>query len=130
MNQRINEIMNLGNQNQKLMANAIIDRDNFINLIELERDRVHRTNRQFSLVLISVNGNNNGSVDISDVTKIISKRVRRIDRIGWYDDTHLGVLLPNTNYTGAQVFLKDIKITKAETNRNMDMVIISYPENS
>lgn len=115
------------NQNQKLMANAIIDRDNFINLIELERDRVHRTNRQFSLVLISVNGNNNGSVDISDVTKIISKRVRRIDRIGWYDDTHLGVLLPNTNYTGAQVFLKDIKIAKSETNRNMDMVIMSYP---
>jgi hypothetical protein len=113
--------------NQKYMEKAILDRDNFIKLIQQERDRAHRTHRQFSLVIISVNGNNNANVS---VTANISKRVRRIDRIGWYDDSHIGVLLPNTTYAGAQVFLKDISKNNEETTGNMDTAIMSYPENS
>lgn len=113
-------------QNQRSMVKTILSREYFFKLIELERDRVHRTNRQFSLILIRVNGNNNGSIS---VTETVCKRVRRTDRIGWYDDSHIGVLLPNTTYAGAQVFLKDINQSHEKATGNMGMVIMSYPEN-
>lgn len=114
----------------KSPVKTIYERKDFIDLIELERERVHRDEKQFSLILISADGNNNRNGSLIELVNEISKRVRRIDRIGWYDNTHIGVLLPNTTYTGAQIVVKDICKNQDSSNNPISYKTLSYPEKS
>lgn len=108
-------------------AKTIHEQDKFLKLIELERERVHRNDLQFSLLLILMNGKDNSNPRITELIQNLSKRVRKTDQIGWYDDNHLGVLLPNTANAGAKVFAEDIR--KYQNNCQITIVFktISYP---
>jgi PleD family two-component response regulator len=108
-------------------AKTIHEKDSFLKLIELERDRVHRDGLQFTLLLIRTNEKENGKLCITELAQNLTKRVRKTDRIGWYGDNHLGVLLPNTANSGAQVFAN--KIRKWQKNGKISVVFetISYP---
>jgi hypothetical protein len=107
---------------------TIYEREEFLELIELERDRVHRDDQQFSLILIDVNENDNGVAGTAELVHKISKRVRRIDQLGWYDNNHLGVLLPNTTPAGAQIIAKDICQSQDGANCAIAFKISSYPD--
>jgi PleD family two-component response regulator len=108
-------------------AKTIHEQDSFLRLIELERDRVHRNGLQFTLLLIEISETNNGKPRITELAQNLLKRVRKTDRIGWYDENYLGVLLPNTANAGAQVFANEIR--KCQQNREISVVFetISYP---
>lgn len=115
----------------KSSAKTIHERDRFHELINLERDRVHRNDQQFSLLLIRVNGKDNAKARILKIVQYVSKRVRKIDQFGWYDDNHLGVLLPNTTHTGAQVFANDIRKCQNDCDEiPIVLKTLSYPSNS
>jgi PleD family two-component response regulator len=107
---------------------AIYEREKFIELIELERDRVHRDNQQFSLIIINVNENDNRISETIKLVDKISKRVRRIDQIGWYDKNHLGVLLPHTSKAGAQIIANDICQNPDGSNSAIVFRTSSYPD--
>lgn len=109
-------------------AETIHAQEIFHKLIELERDRVHRNDRQFSLLLIRIKENDNAKPHITKLVETLSKRVRKTDHIGWYDNIHLGVLLTNTTNAGAKVFANDIR----KDQNNSEIVIafetLSYPD--
>lgn len=107
---------------------TIYEREKFLELIKLERDRVHRDDQQFSLILINVNENDNGISDTIKLVDKISKRVRRIDQIGWYDKNHLGVLLPQTSKAGAQIIANDICQNPDGSNNAIVFETSSYPD--
>jgi GGDEF domain-containing protein len=107
---------------------TVYGRKEFIDLIELERDRVHRDDQQFSLILISVDGNENRNDHLIELVHKITKRVRRIDQIGWYDNTHIGVLLPNTTSKGAQIIAKEICRNQDGSNNPIFFKTLSYPD--
>lgn len=111
-----------------LSAETIHKQEIFHKLIELERDRVHRNDRQFSLLLIHIKENDVATPLITKLIQTISKRARKTDHIGWYDDNHLGVLLPNTTNAGAQAFANDIR--KGQNNSGITAVFetLSYPD--
>lgn len=104
--------------------NSIYKRANFLKLIELERYRVHRDNRQFTLLLFNVSQTRNTNRKINEFITQISKRVRRVDRLGWYDDYHIGVLLPNTSMAGAHIIAKDIC---GSQNQSILFQTLTYP---
>ena len=106
--------------------NRIYNRSEFHNLLELERDRVHRNNHQFSVLLFSVNPQKEH--DVIELASHISKRVRRIDQVGWYDDSHIGVLLPNTTASGAKNIVKDICSRHNGSTLPLVCETLSYPE--
>jgi PleD family two-component response regulator len=107
---------------------TIYEREAFLELIELERDRVHRDDQQFSLILIDVNENDNAVADTIALVHKISKRVRRIDQLGWYDNNHLGILLPNTTQAGAQIIANDICQSRDGANSAIAFKTSSYPD--
>ena len=90
------------------IAGIIHERETFLRLIENERDRVNRNETHFSLILLKMDHVSRFERQSIQLIDKIKKRVRRIDRIGWYDDYHLGVLLPGTDASGAQRIVKDI----------------------
>ncbi|MGD8833657.1 MAG: hypothetical protein PVJ84_10725 [Desulfobacteraceae bacterium] len=115
----------------KPIAKTIHERDTFHELIKLERDRVHRNDRQFSLLLIRINKKDNAKAPIFKIVQNVSKRVRKIDQLGWYDDNHLGVLLPNTPHTGALVFANDVRKCQNDCDEiPIVLKTLSYPINS
>lgn len=107
---------------------TIYEREKFLELIELERDRVHRDDQQFSLILINVNEKDNRISDTIKLVDKITKRVRRIDQIGWYDNNHLGVLLPQTSKEGAQIIANDICKNPEGSNNAIVFKTSSYPD--
>lgn len=90
------------------IAGIVHEREIFLRLIENERDRANRSDSRFSLILLKMNHMARFDHPSSQIIEKIRKRVRRIDRIGWYDDYHLGVLLPGTDASGAQQIINDI----------------------
>lgn len=113
----------------KYLTKDIHEREKFHELIELERNRVHRDERQFSLVLISVNRSKNENADLIKLVQKASKRVRRIDQIGWFDNNHLGVLLPNTTLGGAQIIAQEICNSQNGSKSTIPFETLSYPDN-
>lgn len=109
----------------------INEQSRFLQLIEMERNRVHRDNQQFSVILLNVDQHQNQEVSISDLAGLIRKRVRRIDIVGWYDHCRLGVLLPHTSTAGAEKVAEciaaDLCGIHPETAGNMPFRILSYP---
>ena len=108
-------------------GNDIYDCLDFRRLIQAERDRVHRNEQQFSLVLFLVNGNGHNGKTLDELCRRISKRVRRIDQVGWYDNDHLGLLLPDTPKAGAEVIARDI-CENFSLPELMDFETLSYPK--
>lgn len=106
----------------------MLDQKEFTKIIELERDRVHRGNKQFTVVLFAVEKQVNGNTNTVNLIKKIFNRVRKIDQIGWYDNQHIGVLLPNTDKEGADIITKDIIKSTGDKENQFGIVTMSYPE--
>ncbi|MCP4745002.1 MAG: hypothetical protein GY874_02520 [Desulfobacteraceae bacterium] len=105
---------------------VIHERKKFLELVELERDRAHRSNQQFSLIVMRVNENK--TTAIHELAHKILERVRRIDQVGWYANAHLGVLLPNTTNTGAQTIAKAIYDSQDSSRSVIALQTLSYPD--
>ena len=106
-----------------------IDRALFLKLVEMERYRVHRTNHQFSLILFNVVQNAQTVSSTKQLAGIIKQRIRRLDQVGWFDKLHIGVLLPNTSYSGAQIIARDICCRHQEQiQQPLSFETLCYPE--
>lgn len=106
---------------------AVHKRPDFLRLIQLERDRVHRNEMYFSLILFKITSNDVEKGYLDKLIGLLKNRVRRIDLIGWYDDKHLGVLLPETPSSGAQVIIRDIYKVQDGEGIPLDFETMTYP---
>src|SRR5579862_1653916 len=70
--------------------------------IQRETARADRGGGEFALVLFRVR--NRKSLSTNRLAKTVLGRIRATDDVGWYDEDHLGVLLPDTAATGAWRF--------------------------
>jgi hypothetical protein len=84
----------------------ILSLDQFQKKIKIERFRSGRNNESFSLILISSTKFENFIFPQSDKLNNIAMKLRNIDHMGWFDDRHLGILLPYTRKEGADRLLK------------------------
>lgn len=107
-------------------SKVIHERSIFKEIIELERDRAHRANQQFSMILINVGQEK--KLAVVELVHQISKRIRRIDQVGWYDPFHIGVLLPSTTPDGAQNIVKDIRGNCPPSQASFQYQTLSYPD--
>ena len=76
--------------------------------IQRESARADRSSGEFALVLIRVKRKDHNALSTVRLAKTILGRVRATDDVGWYDDNHLGVILPDTNAAGAWRFADQI----------------------
>jgi GGDEF domain-containing protein len=105
---RSKNIGSFANLNLQKDSNGIHSEEEFRSIIERERARADRTDHQFSLIVLDLGfreGNHNTNRSL--LQKVIS-RMRRIDEIGWYDQNHIGIILPYTSTQGAQKFAESL----------------------
>jgi GGDEF domain-containing protein len=99
-------------------------------LIELERGRVNREGHEFSLVLFRITDSAKSEKKLNRIGRSISKRIRKIDQMGRYDDNHFGLLLPYTSLSGARKIAKEICSQQNIGMYIMDCDFFVYPETS
>ncbi len=76
--------------------------------IERESARADRSTGEFALVLFRVKRQDHAALSTVRLARTVLGRVRATDDVGWYDDHHLGVILPDTGATGAWRFADQI----------------------
>lgn len=93
---------------KKRKYNSINSRKALQSIFDRERERALRKGSTFSLLIIgySSNGSDHSTAELINTIK---NRIRHIDDLGWYDDQHIGVILPETSYQGARNLGLDIQ---------------------
>ena len=76
--------------------------------IHRESARADRNGGEFALVLFRVKRKDRTTLSTIRLAKTVLNRVRATDDVGWYDENHLGVLLPDTTANGAWRFADQV----------------------
>lgn len=81
---------------------SILSCDDFKKLIAKERIRADRGDHRYSLLVLTLNFDQQKNADrLSRAIQEIRQRIRALDEIGWHDKNQLGIILPYTSREGA-----------------------------
>ena len=95
--------------------------------VQRETARADRNGAQFALVLFRTRNKDLQSLSNIRLAKIVLHRVRATDDVGWFDERHLAVLLPDTAPAGAWRFADQVcTLISAKGTRPLCSVY-SYP---
>ncbi len=103
-------------------SRAEIDR-----VIQRETARADRTGHEFSLVLFRVKSTRRFSISTQRLVKTVMNRIRNTDEMGWFDEKHLCVMLPDTGAAGSWRFAEDVCDLIASRAPRPIFVVYSYP---
>jgi lipopolysaccharide/colanic/teichoic acid biosynthesis glycosyltransferase len=99
----------------------------FNQIINIERYRADRNTNGFSLILLNMKNCIENIPKENNWVNLINSRVRNYDKVGWFDENHLAILLPETLGKNAKKVVKKI-FTDIENEELLpDYKIISYP---
>ena len=108
---------------------GILSVADFRQIIEHERERANRNQHQFSLVLIDSETFNTDNSITRQIIKIITRRVRNVDELGWYDEKRVGIILPYTSTEGAARLIENL-FDSLDTEIPIPVCdIFTYPSN-
>jgi lipopolysaccharide/colanic/teichoic acid biosynthesis glycosyltransferase len=99
---------NARRMNRKRSFQSILTPEQMNIAIHRESARADRNTGEFALVLFRVRSRERGALSTARLAKTVLNRVRATDDVGWYDENHLGVLLPDTAANGAWRFADQI----------------------
>jgi lipopolysaccharide/colanic/teichoic acid biosynthesis glycosyltransferase len=95
--------------------------------IQRESARADRSGGEFALVLFRVRNRDRSSLSTMRLAKTLLGRIRATDDIGWYDEDHLGVLLPDTSATGGWRFADAVCGLASQRMHRPLCTVYSYP---
>lgn len=95
-------------------------------ILEQERARADRNDHQFSLVVFDIIQPTGKKVGTRRMMQKISGRIRSIDKIGWYDNQRIGIILPYTSGEGATKLAETICDLFGTSTRNPECAVYTY----
>jgi lipopolysaccharide/colanic/teichoic acid biosynthesis glycosyltransferase len=110
--------------------NGIYSPNEFRLVLERERARADRSGDKFSLVVFDFGNKKDGngsSLTVEHLTRILFKRIRLTDTVGWFDERSIGTVLPGTPGEGAWTFINDICKMSAEIASTLAITVYTYP---
>ncbi len=87
---------------------SIYSQEEFLVVLNRARAQADRNGHCFALATFDVTATPANSLSLSSIAKMISKRVRATDAIGWFNENQLGVYLYDSNAKDAQGFCVEI----------------------
>jgi hypothetical protein len=91
-----------------IKKSSIYSREEFSCILEREFARAGRSNKVFSVVDFDIEDVETDRELGKQLLQTLAKGMRITDAVGWLKGHHIGVLLYNTPFEGAQVFFKRI----------------------
>ncbi len=109
--------------------NKICSQKEVKEILERERDRSDRTNKEFSIVIFEATISKNYRFFLLDLCSVLIRRIRCYDYIGWIDKKRIVVIMPDTSHRGAQKLADDF-YKMAPCDRSLiNSFIYTYPLN-
>ncbi|OHB59823.1 MAG: hypothetical protein A2173_01050 [Planctomycetes bacterium RBG_13_44_8b] len=99
-------------------------------MLEREKARVDRNAHQFSLVLFDTNDAGEKKFQVRSLTNLLVERIRWTDETGWFDDGHIGVVLPDTSGLDARKFADSVLKMLSAKSITPVYTIYTYPSES
>lgn len=87
----------------------VYSRKEFLVVLNRARAQADRNGHCFALATFDVTAKGIDSLDLETVARLLSKRVRATDAIGWFDERRLGVYLYDSNAKDAQGFCQEVQ---------------------
>jgi len=106
---------------------AIYTTEEFTEVLERERERADRNKHNFSLVVFDMGPDDANRAAARRLVRSITRRVRNIDEIGWYDKLRIGVVMPYTPAEGAWELADDICQSIGNTMPPPVCAVYTYP---
>jgi lipopolysaccharide/colanic/teichoic acid biosynthesis glycosyltransferase len=110
--------------------NGIHSPEEFRLILERERARADRSGSKFSLVVFDFGNTNDGkgsSLVVEHLTRILFRRIRLTDTVGWFDDKSIGTVLPGTSGQGAWKFADDVRKKASAIASHYTYRVYTYP---
>lgn len=106
-------------------AQNILPADAFRLELKKERGRSDRSGEYFSLIRFCQRSQ---ALQAQDrLLRLLLARLRRSDRVGWYDANSIGVILPATTQDGARLYLLDLAARYPDLNAQYHTQVDYYP---
>lgn len=99
----------------------------FRKIIERECRRADRYNAKLSLIIYEIGSRNERDLAVRLFIRVMGRRVRNMDDIGWFDISQIGVLLPHTPGIGACRLSEDLSSLLSADPSALPFTIYSYP---
>jgi lipopolysaccharide/colanic/teichoic acid biosynthesis glycosyltransferase len=117
----------LSNTQDKSVQNSIHSVNEFRSILKREQERADRNGDMFSLLAFEVGVSSKQPGLVAMLIKIVLRRKRHIDEVGWFNNINIGVILPNTTMDGARKLGEDISSELAVTGPLPMFTIYGYP---
>jgi lipopolysaccharide/colanic/teichoic acid biosynthesis glycosyltransferase len=111
-------IHNLKNLHSRSDIDAILQR---------ECARCERNGQEFSLVIVAA-ADTGARRHLHRLGRLLCKRVRATDEIGWFDPTRLCAVLPDTTAAGARLFVRQFTLVSNHRALSPICQVFSYPQ--
>ena len=111
---------------RKHLLNSIPSPDEFRTILEQEQARTDRIGYEFSLLLFHLGNGGDRPAIAERLSEVLKGRVRLCDKVGWWNDEEIGVILPGTSATGAWKFADDIRQKVAPLASNLVIKVYTY----
>ena len=100
----------------------------FSNIIERERERANRNDHQLSLIVFELEAFEPGNLVVKQFIKKAKQRMRKIDEIGFYRSSQIGIVMPYTNFEGAAKYIESLTVSFGITKPIKNIFIYTYPD--
>jgi lipopolysaccharide/colanic/teichoic acid biosynthesis glycosyltransferase len=110
--------------------NDIHSPEEFQLVLERERARGDRSGNRFSLAVFdfgNTDGGNGSSRSVEHLTRILFRRIRLTDTVGWFDDKSIGTVLSGTTGEGAWTFINDVCKMMPKMTSPLAFTVYTYP---
>ncbi len=119
-------VKSFANKNSKLAGAHIYTEEEFHAFLSRERFRVTRNSHIFSIAYFQIKENN----DIRSTNlfiKLLKKKIRGTDELGWFDGKAIGVFLYNTTKEGASLFVEKVNADSTMQHNFQYSKVYIYP---
>ena len=104
----INLVNNPGQRVSSEGLHSMLSREGLQSALETERARADRSGHTLSWVLFRLDETHFTERMLQHLGNIIANRARQTDKVGWFAETSVCAILPETDHTGVQGFVTDI----------------------
>lgn len=101
--------------------------EQFRAILERERARADRNEHQFSVVVFDIVGTEANIAETQRLARVLTKRIRFTDQLGWFDSHRIGILLPETPVSGAWKLADDACIALSADATPPECNVYTYP---
>ncbi len=109
------------------METNLLPKDQFLYRLRIEKRRADRSRLPLSIALLSFRGAALGNgLPSRKFLESLLRKTRETDIKGWVDKNIIGLILPDTNEKGAQIFVK--KILNGNGNIPYSVTVGTYPD--